>query len=266
MQSADSLITEDRFIDEIPDIVLYVRKKRGAELEDIALYELEKGQITRRTSARKGSFTFDRQNNTISFELNDARTEILQWSEIQLREPSSAAPVTNLLGTNPLGAIFSNTIPGRVFATSRIPEWIPAQAGTAHVGPIDLKKIAQHDGSPSVSNMTFAQLRGELRKRRDTGIIITPVLVQMHKQIAFSFAPFAFALVAIPLGIRAHRRETSIGMAISLILVMIYYSFMIIGEALQVREHLNPHLIVWIPNLLFQTLGIALLWRANRQG
>ena len=66
--------------------------------------------------------------------------------------------------------------------------------------------------------------------------------------------------------VRSAFDETSIGMALSLILVGVYYSFLVLGEALKMRVHLHPHLIVWIPNLLFQTLGAALLWRANRKG
>ena len=268
LQSADSLITEDRFIDEIPSIVLYVRKKRGDLLEDVVLYRKDEaaGNITERISAKSGRVIFDRANNTLAFTFKDAIGETLYWEDVDLREPSTTVIASNPFETNIISYVLTNTVPGRVFGRSRIPRWVSIPAGGADIAPIDLKKMVPSEGGPKLTEMTFSQLRAELTKRRDAGISVTPVLVQIHRQVAFSFAGFAFTLVAIPLGIRAHRRETSVGMAISLVLVFVYYSFLIVGQALQTREHLNPHLIVWIPNLLFQTLGAVLLWRANKMG
>jgi lipopolysaccharide export system permease protein len=266
VQSADMFLTEDRFIDEIEDMIIYFRKRKGDSVEDLCIYKLEKGQIVSRTSAEHAKIVWGPNRETIAFDLENALQEYRDFEDLSVHEPGASVPATNFLGTNILQTVLSNTAPGRVFAKSHMPVWRSGHAGAYTTEPVALNKIAQNGRQPKLSEMSFSELRENLKKRRDQGVEVSQILFEMHRQVAFSFGSFAFTLIAIPLGIRAHRRETSIGMAISLILAFLYYAFFVLGQALQARAHLHPHLIVWIPNLIFQALGAFLIWRANRKG
>jgi lipopolysaccharide export system permease protein len=238
-RSISNLITEDRFIDELPGLVMYIRKRHGDELEDVRVYKIENNQITTRVLAKKGTMLYDDAARTIQFTLRDVVTEVR-------RDP---AEDEKLIGPRP---------------PEKPLDWLAGTGGVYDIDPIDLTAIMKNERKPKLFEMNFLQLQEERRNLAAQGIGTMPVLVQIHRQFSFSFACFAFTLVGIPLAIQAHRRETSVGVAISLLIVVAYYSFLILGESLGTKEHLHSYLIIWIPNFLFPLLGGALLARVNR--
>ena len=171
--------------------------------------------------------------------------------------------------------------------------WKPMIDAGEPILPIKVNAQAQKAVPLPISDMTFSQLLEERRVRVDemerslaepppkgkdkaqlleaqrklrqiTSDMATPPLVYLHRAAAFSFACIGFTLVGIPLGIRGHRRETSVGVATALVLMLIYYSFIVLGQAWADHAERAPYLIVWLPNFIFQAAGAVLLWRANR--
>lgn len=79
--------------------------------------------------------------------------------------------------------------------------------------------------------------------------------VELNKRLSLALATIAFALLAVPLGITAQRKETSVGFAISLAIAMLYFIILIAADMARNRPHLHPELLVWLPNVIFLSIG-----------
>ena len=234
-----------RFIRDFPGYIFYVEKNDGGKLENVMIYRLQnETNVDTTLRAARGQLKPDRANNQLILDLFDA-----QSVTVGERDAISSFPTLTL--------------------------------------NLSLSSATNRVNKPSISDMTFLQLRQELHDlenlhlpvgtnvsdtlrlqmktlRQQQKDFTEPVRVAMNREVAFSFACFGFTLVGIPLGIRVHRRETNIGIAMALLLVVVYYAFIMLGQSLAARPEFCPHLILWLPNFIFQAVGAVLLWRANR--
>jgi len=86
---------------------------------------------------------------------------------------------------------------------------------------------------------------------------------QVQYRYSYALASIAFAIIGIPLGIRAHRSEKSIGFLICLALIAVHYALVISITAFNDNYVLRPDLLVWTPDCLFIVTGSLLLWRLH---
>jgi lipopolysaccharide export system permease protein len=247
--STAQLLPEGRYLSDFPGHVVYVGKNRDGALEDVEIYGLGGGTNAPFTLfAPRGRLSWDVTNRVIELQLQEARGVTLQGDHA----------ATLSLGNVPLTFQFDR-LNGKRDRTSnsdmsftQLRRELQALE-RRFAGPADAP-TAENVESPAPQALAAEQVRQATSRLR----------VQIHRQVAFSFACFGFTLVGIPLGIRVHRRETNVGFAIAIVLVLIYYSFIMLGLSLDDHPEWSPHLLLWVPNFLFQGVGAVLLWRANR--
>jgi LPS export ABC transporter permease LptF len=241
-------LPEGRFINISTNYIFYTEKNRGGNLQGVMIFMLENGTNVGTTlRAPRGRFETDMTNKQLILRLFDARSVTLTGPRVGI----TASPELTLnfdLNT-------ATNRPGKL-KISDMTFWQLRD---------ELRDLERRIGLPPEATLTSDELRAQAREfARQRNDLTEPIRVEMNREMSFSFACFGFTLVGIPLGIRMHRRETNIGVAIALLLVLVYYSFIIAGESLSARPELVPHLILWLPNFIFQAVGAVLLWRANR--
>lgn len=88
---------------------------------------------------------------------------------------------------------------------------------------------------------------------------LSDIRTEFQKRWVFAFASLCFVLVGVPLGIRAQRRESSVGMAISLVTALAYYLVVILMMSFSKRYYLHPEILIWLPVALCAALSAYLV-------
>ena len=225
-----ALFGSDQIIDQFPGRKIYVGKKEGNKLENITVFELNKNSLpVKVTYARTGMLEADLANKQILMHLYQAR--------YQARDEKDP------------------------YDLRKIRDGIYMAEGTL---PISLEELYEKEKKrPYRSALSIEQLLDQLKSenQRERSASRT----EINKRFSFPFACIAFAIIGVPLGITAHRRETSVGFAMGLIVAVSYFLFVIIGDTLRENPKVHPELLVWFPNVLFFVLGTFLFRRLARQ-
>ena len=87
-------------------------------------------------------------------------------------------------------------------------------------------------GTKSSTEMTVTELSAKLRSRGIEQAALRELAIEFNKKLTIPLSCLVFALIALPLGIRAHRSVRARGFTIGLAIVLIFYLMRLSGEAL----------------------------------
>ena len=123
---------------------------------------------------------------------------------------------------------------------------------------IDLKNPKK----PKANSMSNEQIRQEIANNPAMDDDkIGKMQTEIMTRYSFSMACFAFAFVAVPLGLQSRRRDTSGGLVYSLLIGTGYFLITMMAESF--KPHSLAMLLLWVPNVACVVLGVFLFWRAR---
>jgi len=233
-----NLLEEGRFIDDFPGLMIYVGRKNGNIVKDVVAYELnQNGEIRRSVRARKGELIPDHENRLLTVNLYEVRMEMPD-----VDDPHDVSKTTYVNAEHyPITLDFKQML--KSGSVTRKGSHTKTRELVARIRNVDRD-------FPLLS----LQER-QIRKARLT--------IDVNRRFSLAVGCFTFMLIGIPLGVKSHRKETSVGMVMSLGIVFAYYIFIVIAKVLAGYPEMHPHLILWLPMIGMQLLGFWLIRRSS---
>lgn len=228
-----SFIVPKTFVRDFPNIVVYVEEKEGAELRDIWFWRLDdESRVIESGRAESGEVTFDEESAALT---------------VTLREITAAA------------------------RNEKDPEDYGRMRGTTTIGESSLvfevdDLFQQRSKRIRYKSMTFSQLMLVREQHYAVGNAEEGMkaALALSNKASTAFAVLALTVLAVPLGIRVSRKETSANLGVALMLVMGYYFLTIVVSWLEKTPALRPDLLMFGPALLFMGIGTWLFARVER--
>ena len=212
-----SVLEPGRIIDDFPKAKIYFSRKEGGWLYDLIVLDMSNPSVDRLITADKALVT--QSGADINLELYHMTID-----------PVDAAHRTMARVNR-----FSYTLKDVIRKTPYFKRTKDFRFREL------LGRIRANEAMVSGSRPVPEAMR-EFAKRELSGL-----KVELSKRLVFAMASFCFVLVGIPLGIRSQRRESTIGMAISLAVALGYYIVMVLMLSCEEKYAIRPWLLIWLP-------------------
>ncbi|MGC4074498.1 MAG: LptF/LptG family permease [Nibricoccus sp.] len=234
------LLVPKTFIREFRNMVVYVGERHGDALKDVWVWRLDsESRVINCLKAQSGRIQFDDSDNSLVFTAQDAVMETRdEKAPESFKEMPRVGPYESSSLKFPLEKLF-----GRQMVSTRA-EWL-----------------------------TFSVLRAEIAKREtpvpggdeaERVARLTKLRMVLQDKLAMGVAVLTFVFVAVPLGIKVSRRETTANLGVAVILALSYYFISVVVKWLDGYPQIRPDLWLWLPNVIFVSLGIWLMRRVQR--
>ncbi len=229
-----SMIVEKTFIRDFPGVVVYAGEKEGAELRDVWLWKLDREKrVTEFLRAKSGRVDYDEGANVMKVALTDTFAD--------QRDPKNPESFSTTDTQVSMGEVEVDIPLGNLFGA----QGASRRSSLLTFGELlARKKQLEQEGAPLAARMKIS--------------------VALHEKAAGSLTILAFALLAIPLGIKVSRKETTANLGVALLLALAYYFLNVVVSWLDRSPALRPDLWLWMPPLVFIGLGVWLFRRVER--
>lgn len=236
-----SFIVPKTFNRDFKGYVVYVGDKQGGVMRDFWLWRLDdERRVTQLVRAEFGRFDYDERTNELILTLTRAQVE-----ERDAKQPEN-------FSESPLVGSFDKSEPQR----------------------LPLERLFGRRDRQKLQWLTYTELRTEEarvaaqpftpQEAKDHARAIMKVKLTVQEKFNTALAVLSFALIGVPLGIRVSRRETSANLGLAVLLTLAYYMLTVMVSWLDRHPEYHPDLLLWLPNVIFLTLGVWLFLRIER--
>jgi len=243
------LIEEGRTIQEFDGISVYVERKRGEVLENIRLFDEREAGRTREIKAERGRIFIPTNSNDIVLSLEQVTIDPFSFER-----PGSA--YSGKWSVRIPDVRRKGTYRRRDKDQTLVELYMQADK---LIQDAEVRRVAatSRKGASALEERLAGMQTDELRSRS------MRMMVTFHKRLVLSIASVGFIFLGIPMGIGSHRKDSSKGIGLSLLIVFAFYMMITFAEQFAGRPAFRPDLLVWIPAVLLLILDVALIRRLN---
>jgi lipopolysaccharide export system permease protein len=111
--------------------------------------------------------------------------------------------------------------------------------------------------------MNTKQLAAQVNALRAQGVggeALGNLELNLADKLAWPFAALVSVLIALPVAIRFGKKGRAMAMALAVVAFFVYYVMAEAASAFGSTGRMNPYLAAWLPNVIFASAGLALLW------
>ncbi|MGE4091407.1 MAG: LptF/LptG family permease [Candidatus Binatia bacterium] len=87
---------------------------------------------------------------------------------------------------------------------------------------------------------------------------------ELHHRLAYPTAALVLSLLAVPLALAGQSFSRAAGGITGLVVTVVYYGLMQLGDGLLQARIVGPALGVWLPNVLIVTFALICIWRVRQ--